>query len=264
MKRAATTWALLILSSPILILLGGAIIALCVSTSASEFQKELHNPVVQSALWLSLKTTLISLVIIAFCGTALALLISRKRGLFGSALELLITLPAIMPPSVAGIALLLAFGRRGLIGSYLDQHGITFGFSMIAVVMAQTFVSTPFYVREAATAFQSVDPSVRDAARLDGADSFQMLRSVTLPITAPFLITGALLAWARALSEFGATILFAGSLQNVTQTLPIAIYIGFETDLSQAKAIALILLASAAALLLLLKVALRRSLVYAH
>jgi molybdate transport system permease protein len=263
MRSRATTFALFLLASPILLLLGGAIVALVASSSWSSVVREFHDAAVREALSLSLRTTLVSLVVIVICGTSVALLISRKNA-FSSSLELLVTLPAIMPPSVAGLALLLAFGRRGLIGSYLDAHGITVGFTPIAVVMAQSFVAIPFFVREAAIAFQSVDPSILDAARIDGASGISMARWILLPIAAPFLITGAILSWARALSEFGATILFAGSLQGVTQTLPIAIYIGFETNMEQAKAIALILLTFAAIALVVLKGVLRRTLVYAH
>jgi molybdate transport system permease protein len=258
------TAILLLVSSPILVLVLGAIVALCISTSPNEVFTQLHQPAVQDALLLSLRTTLASLVIIVLCGTPLALLIRRRSGWLGTSIEFLITLPAIMPPSVAGLALLLAFGRRGLIGASLDHWGIKLGFTTIAVIMAQTLVATPFYVREAANAFQALQPSVLESARLDGATPLQLLNRIMVPGAAPFLITGAILAWARALSEFGATILFAGSLQGVTQTLPIAIYIGFETNISQAKAIALILLVVAAVTLILLRVLFRRSLVYAH
>lgn len=262
--KTRTSAALLLLASPILILVVGAVAALVISSSPAEIIHEIQTPAVLDAIFLSLRTTLASLLIIVLCGIPLALLIYRRRGLLGPTLEFFVTLPAIMPPSVAGIALLLAFGRNGLLGAYLAQHGILLGFTTIAVIMAQTFVATPFFVREAADAFRSLEPSIVESARLDGASGPQLLRKILLPASAPFLITGAILAWARALSEFGATILFAGSLQGVTQTLPIAIYIGFETNLEQAKAIALILLACAAITLVLLRILFRRSLVYAH
>lgn len=262
--KGRTVTALFLLSSPVLLLVLGALVALCLSSSPGEVVSQLREETVKDAILLSLKTTLISVVVIVICGTPLALLIHRKQGWLGTAIEFLVTLPAIMPPSVAGIALLLAFGRRGIIGSTLDQWGIGLGFTTIAVVMAQTFVATPFYVREAANAFQALNPSLLEAAHLDGASTPQLLRRIMLPAAAPFLITGAILAWARALSEFGATILFAGSLQGVTQTLPIAIYVGFESNMSQAKAIALVLLVVAALTLVLLRIVFRRSLVYAH
>ncbi len=224
----------------------------------------MHESAVLDALVISLKTTLVSLVLVIVCGTAFALVIHRTRGALSGGLEVLVTLPAIMPPSVAGIALLLAFGRQGLLGSTFSHWGISIAFTPIAVVMAQTFVAAPFYVREAANAFQAIDPTYLEAATLDGASAWQSLRWVTLPVIAPFLLTGAVLAWARALGEFGATILFAGSLQGVTQTLPLAIYLGFETDLEQAKAIAVLLLVAAVFLLVLLRLVLRRRLVYAH
>ena len=262
--KARNSSLLLLLSSPLLLLVGGAVIALCLATSPSSFLAELHDSAVRDALILSFKTTLISLCLIAIFGTPLALLIYRRKGALVTSLEFLVTLPAIMPPSVAGIALLLAFGRRGLIGATLAHWGIGLGFTTAAVVMAQMFVATPFFVREAADAFHSIDPSVLESARLDGATAPQLLTRIMFPASAPFLLTGAILAWARALSEFGATILFAGSLQGVTQTLPIAIYIGFETNIEQAKAIAVILLAIAATVLVLLRLMLRRHLAYAH
>lgn len=268
MKRAAreavVTGGSLLLASPLLLLIGGAVVALVLAASPGEVAKQIHQDAVKDALWLSLKTTLVSLVLILVFGTAWAILLHRARGIWAGFLELLVTLPAVMPPSVAGIALLLAFGREGLIGASLDRAGIQVSFSAIAVVMAQTFVATPFYVREAATAFGSVDSSVLDAAKVDGASGWSLFRGVTLPLILPFLITGAALAWARALGEFGATILFAGNLQGVTQTAPLAIYLGFETDLGQAKALAVILLACAALILVLVRVLLRRRLKLAH
>lgn len=264
MRRGPVTalWAALAL--PLILLIGGAVVALCASSSPGEVLRQLGQPEVRDALALSLKTTCASLAVVLVSGTALALLINQSRGVLNSALELLVTLPAIMPPSVAGIALLLAFGRQGLFGPMLEGWGLTVAFTTTAVVMAQAFVAAPFYVREAANALQAVEPSILDAARIDGAGPVQLLRCVIVPIISPFLITGAVLAWTRALGEFGATILFAGSLQGVTQTLPLAIYLGFESDLEQAKAIALVLLTTAAAVLVVLRLALRRRLVYAH
>ena len=242
----------------------GAIVALCTSSSPSSIISELQDAAVKDALLVSLKTTVAALAIIVFSGIPFALLIGFRKGWLGTGLEFIVTLPTILPPSVAGLALLLAFGRRGLLGQFLAPYGIHIGFTPVAVMMAQVLVATPFFVREAANAFQAMPPSVMESARLDGASSFQLLQRIILPGAAPFLITGAILAWARALSEFGATILFAGSLQGVTQTLPIAIYIGFETNLEVAKALGIILLLVAGITLILLRVLFRRSLVYAH
>lgn len=264
MKKGSSTAIWTAVASPLILLVGGAVVALCVSSSPESISRELRDPAVIHAVALSLKTTAVSLMLVLVCGTALAFLIQLSKGIVGSALELLITLPAIMPPSVAGIALLLAFGRQGLFGPTLEGWGIRVAFTSVAVVMAQTFVAAPFYVREAANAFQAIEPSLVEAARIDGANQLQLLRRIVLPVISPFLITGAVLAWTRALGEFGATILFAGSLEGVTQTLPLAIYLGFESNLDQAKAIALILLAVAAVVLVVLRLLLRRRLVYAH
>lgn len=254
----------LILATPLLVLVGGAVVALCLAVSPSELVRQIHEPAVREAIGLSLRTTLLSLVAVVAFGTPLAILMSRRRGWVASALEVFVTLPAIMPPSVAGLALLLAFGRQGLLGSTLDAWGVTIAFTPFAVILAQVFVATPFYVREASAAFQSIDPTVVDAARIDGADPPAVLWRVSIPLILPFLATGAVLAWARALGEFGATILFAGSLQGVTQTLPLAIYVAFATDLEQAKAIAVILLLGAVLVLVLLRLVLGRRLAYAH
>ncbi len=263
-SRLVTAGSLGLLASPILLLIGAAIAALVVSASPAQIWAQLRDEPVRDAIFLSLRTTFVSLAVITVSGTAVALLLHRSRGIMRGALELLVTLPTVMPPSVAGIALLLGFGRLGLLGSVLSHFGITVAFTPLAVVMAQTFVAAPFYIREAATAFQVVDPSIVDAAKLDGAGQASMFRYITAPVVAPFMITGAVLAWARALGEFGATILFAGSLQGVTQTLPLAIYLGFESNFDQAKAMAIVLLIVAAVVLTVTRFALRRRLVYAH
>lgn len=261
-RASVTVWALA--ATPLILLILGAIVALIASTSPQELGRQLREPAVRDAVMISAKTTCISLGIVLFLGTAFAMLIVNSRGFMAAALELVATLPALLPPSVAGIALLLAFGRQGIFGRFLDEWGLSVAFSPIAVVMAQTFVATPFFVREAAAAFQSVDPSVVDAARIDGASPHQLFISITVPVAAPFLITGAILAWTRALSEFGATILFAGSLQGVTQTLPVAIYFGFESSLEQAKAIAVILLIAALTALIAVRFLLARRFASAH
>lgn len=254
----------LILATPLLILVGGAVVALAVAVSPAELARQAKEPAVREAIFLSLRTTFTSLAAVLVFGTPLAILMSRRRGWLASSLEIFVTLPAIMPPSVAGLALLLAFGRQGLLGATLEAWGVTIAFTPVAVILAQTFVATPFYVREAAAAFQSIDPSIVDAARIDGAGTPAVLWRVALPLILPFLATGAVLAWTRALGEFGATILFAGSLQGVTQTLPLAIYVAFATDLEQAKAIAVILLLGAVLVLVLLRLVLGRRLAYAH
>ena len=267
MNKRENPWASLgwlALGSPLALLILLAVVALVMATPPSLFWNQLQEPDTRQAVVISLRTTLISIAVIVLFGTCLAMAVRHSKPAVASALELFITMPAIIPPSVAGITLLLAFGRQGLLGGALHTSGIYLAFTPTAVVMAQVFVATPFFVREAITAFRSLDPVLLEAATLDGASGSAMARSIVLPITLPFLATGAVLAWARALGEFGATILFAGNLKGVTQTMPLAIYLGFESDLDQAKALALLLLILAVVVLVLVRVVLGRRLAFAH
>jgi len=259
---AANGW--LLLGSPLLLLIVLAIFALFASTPFSILTKQLESDSTRQAIGISLRTTAVSTVLVAVFGSFLALAVHKSKPLIASILEMLVTVPAIMPPSVAGISLLLAFGRQGLIGPWLESIGITVAFTPVAVVMAQAFVSTPFFVREASVALRSLDPSLLEAARLDGASPARLAWSVSLPLAFPFLMTGLVLAWTRALGEFGATILFAGNLKGVTQTMPLAIYLGFESDLDEAKALAVILLVSAVAVLAVVRLVFGRRMAFAH
>lgn len=254
----------LLLGAPLLVLIGLAIVALVLQTSKAELQSQLKDPATLEAIWLSLKTTLASIAAILVFGTGLALAIHKAPAWLAGALEILVTLPAIMPPSVAGIALLLAFGRQGLLGSTFDALGIRIAFTPFAVVMAQTFVATPFYVRELTSGLDSVEPALLEAAKIDGASNLKATSAILLRISAPFLLGGVILAWARAVGEFGATILFAGNLPGVTQTMPLAIYLGFESNLGQAKALALLLLTSAVGVLILFRLVFKRQMTFAH
>jgi molybdate transport system permease protein len=168
-------------------------------------------------------------------------------------LDTLIDLPMVLPPAVAGIALLLAFGRRGLFGQYLNDMGIDIAFTQTAVVLAQLFVAAPFYVKAAAVGFAAIDQELEQAAALDGANGWQIFRLITLPLAWTALLGGAVMTWARALGEFGATIIFAGNFPGRTQTMPLAIYLGFELDLNIALTLAVILLAVSFLVLLVIK-----------
>ena len=168
----------------------------------------------------------------------------------------------MIQPSVAGIALLLAFGRRGLLGPVLNVLGVEVAFTTLAVVLAQTFVASPFYIKAAVIAFSGVDVDLRQAAALDGASSWQVFRSITVPLTWTGLVSGMVMSWARAMGEFGATILFAGNLPGVTQTMPLAIYLGFETNLDIAVTLSVILLFLSFTALLLAKALLNRAAAY--
>ena len=183
----------------------------------------------REALTLSLVTTCISMAIVLLLGTPLAYVLGRHRFRGKNVLETLIDLPIVLPPAVAGLALLMAFGRRGLVGEYLDHHfGITIGFTTTAVVMAQIFVASPFYVRAARAGFARFDRGMEDAAADLGADPWRVLRTVTIPMARPALSAGLVLAWARALGEFGATIMFAGRIAGRTETMPLAVYGRYE------------------------------------
>jgi molybdate transport system permease protein len=207
--------------------------------------QEAGRATVVDALVLSATTSLTSLLVIIGLGTPLAFVIARRSFRGKSILETLIDMPMVMPPAVAGLALLMAFGRRGVLGSWLDDAGIRIGFTTTAVIFAQIFVSSPFYVRSGRAAFSRVDRNMEDAAADLGASPWRVLRSITLPMAAPGLMAGAVLAWARAVGEFGATIMFAGNLPRQTQTLPLAIYGRYEAgDLETSLAMALILLVS--------------------
>ena len=204
---------------------------------------ERSQTTITDALTLSAVTSLASLAIILGLGTPLAYFIARTHFRGKVLVETVIDLPMILPPAVAGLALLMAFGRRGLLGSWLDDAGIRIGFTTSAVILAQIFVASPFYIRSARAAFSRIEAGVEEAAADLGAGPLTVLRTVTAPLAAPGLAAGAVLAWARAVGEFGATIMFAGNLPRETQTLPLAIYGRYEAgDLNSALVMALLLL----------------------
>jgi molybdate transport system permease protein len=176
----------------------------------------------------------------------------------------LVELPIVLPPSAAGIALLLAFGRLGLVGEYLNAFGITLSFTTVAVVMAEVFVAAPFYLRQAATGFAEVDRTIEEAALVDGADRTAVFLRVTVPLAFPALVAGAVTAWARALGEFGATIIFAGNLRGITQTIPLAIYSEFQSNIDAAVALSVLVLGFAFAVILSVRYLSRRAVEYRH
>ncbi|HSG16507.1 MAG TPA: ABC transporter permease, partial [Anaerolineae bacterium] len=185
---------------------------------------------------------------------------ARRRFRFRRILDTLVDMPIVLPPAVAGVALLIAFGRQGLIGSWLSELGIQIAFTQTAVIMAQTFVAAPFYVKAASTGFASVDTELEQAAAIDGAGSWQAFRHITVPLAWAAMLSGAVMTWARALGEFGATILFAGNYLGRTQTMPLAIYIGFELDLNVALTLAAIMVVISFLVLFLVKGILHREL----
>ncbi len=217
----------------------------------------LRNPTVLAALQLSLLTSAGSLLLALLLGTPLAYLLARVpfpgRGL----VDALVEAPVVLPPAVAGIALLMAFGRRGLLGALLAALGISLAFTPWAVVLAQCFVAVPYYVRAARAGFAGVDQELERTAYTLGESPLGTFWRVTVPLSAPSLLAGAALCWARALGEFGATIMFAGSFRGRTQTMPLAIYAALETDLGAALALGTILVAISLLVLALIRRAAR-------
>jgi molybdate transport system permease protein len=194
------------------------------------------------ALSLSLVTSSITMVIAAVFGTPLAYLLARWKFRYKAWLELILDLPIVLPPSVAGLALLIAFGRNGYFGPALNLLGVSLPFTTAAVVMAQTFVAAPLYVRSARVGFTEIDHQLEEAAHVEGASQWQLFNEVMIPLAGRALASGAILTWTRALGEFGATILFAGNLEGVTKTMPIAIYVGFEQNLGVALVLSVVLI----------------------
>jgi molybdate transport system permease protein len=212
------------------------------------------RPVVD-ALALSLLTTAASLILTVVLGLPLALALSRRSFRGSTILEAVIDLPIVLPPSVAGLALLLLLGRRGLLGDQLHALGVEIPFTTLAVVVAQTFVSAPFFIRSARTGLASVDHDLEDAARVDGASERQVLTAIALPLAGAALAAGMVMSWARSLGEFGATIMFAGNLEGTTQTLPLVVYGEFQGgDLDSSIAAAAILVLAAFGVLIAVRV----------
>jgi molybdate transport system permease protein len=194
------------------------------------------------ALSLSLVTSSVTMIIAMVFGTPLAYVLARWKFRFKPWVELILDLPIVLPPSVAGLALLIAFGRNGYFGPALNVLGISLPFTTVAVVLAQTFVAAPLYVRSARIRFTEIDHQLIEAAHVEGASQWQLFNKVMIPLAGRALASGAIITWTRALGEFGATILFAGNLVGVTQTMPMAIYLGFEQNLGVALVLSVVLI----------------------
>jgi molybdate transport system permease protein len=211
--------------------------------------------IVLDALALSLVTTASSLALTMTFGLPLAFVLARRSFIGKGWLEALIDLPIVLPPSVAGLALLIVFGRRGLLAGPFELLGIAIPFTTLAVILAQTFVSAPFFIRSARTGFASVDRDLEDAARADGASERQLFRSITVPLASGALAAGLVMTWARSLGEFGATIMFAGNIEGRTQTLPLVVYSEFQNgNLDSSIAAAAILVLAAFGVLVAVRV----------
>ena len=229
------------------------VLAIFVDSSPGELIDSLGEPGALDALWLSLRTTAMALAVILLVGTPAAYLLAT-RSFRGKALVVtLVELPLVLPPAVAGIALLAAVGPSGILGGALDSAGIELALQTAGVVVALTFVASPFYVRQAMAAFAAVDRTLLDASRTLGASEARGFARVMVPAALPGLAAGTALALGRALGEFGATLMFAGSFQGVTQTVPLAIYDRFSTNFESALALSAILVGVSAAILLSVK-----------
>lgn len=240
-----------VLATTLVLFLALPLIALGAAASPADISTGIASPLFAPALWLSLRTSTLSLLLILLMGTPLAWWLSRTQGALARVVGLIVDIPIVVPPAVMGIALLMTFGQRGVLAA-LD---IELAFTTSAVVVAQVIVAAPFYVQAAVAAFRKVPPDIVDVGRTLGASPLSVCLRIAIPIALPGLVGAASLAWARALGEFGATLLFAGSLQGETQTMPLAIFAALESDLRVALAFALALTAMGALLLVLLRAA---------
>ena len=240
--------ALLLLAVLLVPMLG-----LLLSASPRELWMGLQHPAVAPALWLSARTSLSALALVTLLGTPLSYWLAKTKSAAAELLSLAIDLPIVVPPAVVGIALLSTFGQRGLFGPAFAALGWSIPFSTSAVVLAQIVVSAPFYLQAASTAFRKVDLDSMLVARTLGASATMAFARVAVPIALPGLLSGAALCWARSLGEFGATLVFAGNLSGVTQTMPLAIYTTLESDVRAALGLSVLLAAVGVALLFSLR-----------
>ena len=230
------------------------VVAIFVDVPPRDLVSSIGDDAALDALRLSLETSGIALAIIVAFGTPAAWLLATRRWRGRNVVITLVELPLVVPPAVAGIGLLAAFGPRGLLGGALDDAGIALVLETAGVVVALTFVASPFYVRAAIAGFEAVDPALLDASRTLGASEARTFGRIGVPVARDALGAGAALAWGRALGEFGATLMFAGSFRGITQTAPLAIYERFATDFTGALALAAVLVAMSGSILLTAKV----------
>jgi molybdate transport system permease protein len=246
-------WIFILPSAILLALFALPLFALFVRSINEDFFRFAFSDQAFKALRLSLVTSTITTVVSILFGTPFAYILARWKFRLKSWVELFIDLPIVLPPSVAGLVLLIAFGRRGIFGAGLSALGVSLPFTTAAVVLAQMFVSAPLYVRSARVGFAAIDKQLEEAAHVEGANQWQLFYEVMFPLAGRALLSGAILTWTRALGEFGATILFAGNLEGVTQTMPMAIYLGFERNLGIALALSVVLVIVSVFLLMFTK-----------
>ena len=239
--------------------IGLPVAALLVRAAQQEnFFSSLTSDVALTALRLSIATSAVSMAIVIVVGTPFVHLVARSNSTVLKLIDSLVELPIVLPPVVAGVAMLMAFGRQGVLGPTLESMGVTLPFTTAAVIFAQIFVASPFYIRAAKLGFQSVSQEYEDVSQTLGVSPWWTFWRLTLPLAMPSMLTGLALAWVRALSEFGATIMFAGNLTGKTQTMPLAIMTAMASSLETALALSVMLMAGAVVVLLVLGIVSRR------
>jgi molybdate transport system permease protein len=259
-STAAETVAAVVICSIVVLFLALPIVAILErAVRDTSFFDAVSSSGVTQALRLSLQTTTISLVIIVVFGTPMAYVLSRGNFPGQQIIDTLIDLPIVLPPAVGGVGLLMAFGRRGLLSDPMDDAGIDIAFTTTAVIMAQVFVASPFYIRSAKAGFDAVNRDLEAVAHTLGSSRFEAFRRVAVPVAMPSILAGAVMAWARALGEFGATIMFAGSFAGRTQTVPLAIYRSFETGLDVPIALSAVLIVISFVVLFVFRLLTRRA-----
>nr|NLI50114.1 molybdate ABC transporter permease subunit [Propionibacterium sp.] len=253
MTRATDGWPFAVPAVLLVALLALPVAGLSWVALTGDLAGYLADPQVHAAVRLSLLTTAVAMVVIVATGLPLAYLLARHRFPGRGVVQLLVDIPIVLPPMVAGIALLEVFGRNGWLGAPLAALGVGLPFTTAAVVVSQVFVAGPFFVRSARVGFASIDPQLAEAARVDGATELRMFAHIMVPAARRAILAGLVLAWARALGEFGATLFFAGNREGVTQTMPLAIFIGFESNLALAVGLSFVLLVASVGVLLALR-----------
>jgi len=252
-RELATRAALALGAAAMLMLLIVPIAALLLRVHPGTLFERLLEPEILAALRLSLVTSVSATFLVVATGLPLAYLLARRQFRGKRVLEVLVDLPMVLPPTVAGFALLLAFGRAGLTGRALEAFGVSLPFTTLGVIVAQAFMSAPFFITSARAGLAAVDPRYLDAAATLRASELDTFFRVVLPLSMPLLVAGAAMSGARALGEFGATITFAGNLPGVTQTMPLAVYVALQSDLDSAIVLSVVLLAIAFTLLFWLR-----------
>jgi molybdate transport system permease protein len=251
-----------LLSIPLLLFFLLPILAIFIKTPINSILVNLSERNAVKAISLSLFTSSITTLITVIFGTPVAYLLSQKRSRIFRVVDTLVDLPTVLPPAVAGVALLMAFGRKGIFASWLTAYGISIPFTTIAVIMAQTFIASPLFIKSATISFSGINNELKQAAALDGASRWQIFRYIVLPLSWMGMLSGCVMTWARALGEFGATIIFAGNFPGRTQTMPLAIYIGFEIELNVALTLSIILITISFLTLIIVKNVLHNKLQY--